>query len=452
MIEGERKREPIEKGEGKPIELRFAEIYKSPEWKKLSPLVRAELVLVIERVKPGAIISFISPEVTNFPKIIEKTGLEARPRTHPSLLEPTYTVSTPENISTFFQKLILAEGTTKGTPAETIHRIYGEFLGYPSCCIDEYAKPSKNLEERKKYPPDISNFGYEMIEMREKGEKYPEELDYCPPTFTPCSVHCEKASERLKEWKEVMQKADPEAADALKSHNWNFEPYRKFHEEEREKMGEEWWEKRKIELLRESILGSEQLIKEKEIEKRAGEILEDLGLSWENLEGKKVLDVGAGLAEVAEEGKKRGVDIVSLEKYPERAKEEGEIPKDISYIQAEAEALPFKDEIFDLVISHGAPPTISQTKGEVINITKEVERILKEDGEFRFGPSPLLGIIFEDRELFTQEEEDTLSHYERIARIKEKSLEFLKSINPDIIEEIEAGKSFYVLKKVKKGV
>lgn len=43
----------------------------------------------------------------------------------------------------------------------------------------------------------------------------------------------------------------------------------------------------------------------------------DLGLDWESLKGKKILDLGSGLAEFAQAVKKSGIDVVSLDAHPE---------------------------------------------------------------------------------------------------------------------------------------
>jgi 16S rRNA A1518/A1519 N6-dimethyltransferase RsmA/KsgA/DIM1 with predicted DNA glycosylase/AP lyase activity len=51
--------------------------------------------------------------------------------------------------------------------------------------------------------------------------------------------------------------------------------------------------------------------------------LEAVGLTWEDLENKKVLDMGAGLAGFGKEAQERNVDVTSLEKNPDLWKEEG---------------------------------------------------------------------------------------------------------------------------------
>ena len=185
--------------------------------------------------------------------------------------------------------------------------------------------------------------------------------------------------------------------------------------------------------------------------------LESVGLKPEDLEGKKVLDIGAGLAEFAREAKKRNIDVTSLEKDPSLWEDEGKPGQETPYIQGSATEMPIKDESFDYVVSKAAPPIISRNKEEVENVIKEAERILKEGGEFHFGPGSLDGEIFSDEELNEEVGGDfqEMETAERKKIIENKSGEFLKSINPNIEytekKDPETGNEigFYVFKKEK---
>ena len=181
----------------------------------------------------------------------------------------------------------------------------------------------------------------------------------------------------------------------------------------------------------------------------------DLGLEWKNLEGKKILEIGAGLATFAKEAQRRGIEVVSLEKEPELWTSEGPPPQDVQYVKGDAEKLPFADESFDMIISIAAPPIISKTKEEIRAVIGEARRVLKSGGEFRFGPAGLIGGIFDATELFTPEEKVKLSQEERRARANQESLEFLQTVDHTITEEGTsaedvAGKfsrPYYVLRK-----
>jgi len=184
----------------------------------------------------------------------------------------------------------------------------------------------------------------------------------------------------------------------------------------------------KLEGFGEIRKGNEGKNKEQlEIENHARLILKDLGLRIEDLRGKKVLDLGAGKAELAQWAKKQGMNIINLDNFTGYKRD---VPENLSYIEGEADKLPFPDESLDLILSHGSPPGITQDREEVVRIVKGAERALRKDGEFRFGPGYLHPAIFEEGELFTPDEENTFSTEERMQRIREKSLEFLKSINP----------------------
>lgn len=242
------------KEHGEKSELKFADIYKSDEWKKFPPIRRAQLLLVAEGVKSGAI---IGGDFSGFKDIVEKMGLEARLTTHPLWLDPVYRVSTPDVMARFFRNTVTPElELQKGD----YWRIEGELLGYPECCIEEYSNPQKNIEARRKSAPNKnsipSNLDFEMEQLFKEGKPYPEELDFRPPTFTPCSVHCEKALKMLRKYKEVLESADPEAAKALKEFQWRGDVEKKFHKND---MGEidnkerEEREKERLDFLRKSV-------------------------------------------------------------------------------------------------------------------------------------------------------------------------------------------------------
>lgn len=166
------------------------------------------------------------------------------------------------------------------------------------------------------------------------------------------------------------------------------------------------------------------------LEQAATNILEAMGLNWEDLQGKKVLEIGAGLAELAQAAKKRGIDVASLEKNPAIWEEEGDIPMDIEYIVGDATTLPFADESLDLIISKAAPPTISQTQEEVSRTLAEAMRVLKEGGVFRFGPARM--VYLGENPLFTEEEDRTFTQEQRAGRVLEKSLVYLRTLYPEI--------------------
>ncbi len=176
------------------------------------------------------------------------------------------------------------------------------------------------------------------------------------------------------------------------------------------------------------------------VEKRAEFILKRLGLSWEELEGKRVLDIGAGPADLALAAAKRNVEVVSIDaKMPEN------IPGGLEYVAGDAKDLPFQDESFDVVMAHAAPPAILADKNEVKKILGEVGRVLRPGGEFRFGPVSNAN-LFEDEELFTAEEEETFSTEQRVERVRQRSLDFYRSLNMGL-DLVSQDGDFLVFKK-----
>jgi len=179
---------------------------------------------------------------------------------------------------------------------------------------------------------------------------------------------------------------------------------------------------------------------EQRTEKRSVEILADLDLTIEDLAGKRVLDIGAGNAEIAKVANKKGAMVYSLEHDLGFVKRNFKdfSAKDANYVVAKAEKLPFKDGFFDLLITHGGPPNISSSKEEIEAVVKEGYRVLKPAGEWRIGQGYLSAAAFTDLDL-----PDSLSAEERMKKIKQAAFDYLKNIWAGQIEEIQKGENVY---------
>lgn len=118
---------------------------------------------------------------------------------------------------------------------------------------------------------------------------------------------------------------------------------------------------------------------DKKVVDRANHILSDMGLSWESLKGKKVLDAGSGPSALAHAASLLGVDTQIFSTDINRNKKWKDLPGDIKnrIIQADTENLPFADESFDLVIDHASIGVYG---------IQEADRVLKAGGEFRMYP------------------------------------------------------------------
>jgi len=121
-------------------------------------------------------------------------------------------------------------------------------------------------------------------------------------------------------------------------------------------------------------------------ENTADTYLDDLGVNWETLKGKKVLDLGAGLARFTQAAKRRGVNVISIDRHPEWHSDEGTPPKDVPYAIADGLYLPFLDNSFDVILSRAAVHSMIEIQEDMEQLINEAKRVLREGGEFRFGP------------------------------------------------------------------
>jgi ubiquinone/menaquinone biosynthesis C-methylase UbiE len=172
-----------------------------------------------------------------------------------------------------------------------------------------------------------------------------------------------------------------------------------------------------------------------EVEARAEYILGRLGFSWEALEGKRILDIGAGSAEFGAAARKRGVEIVSLDPKPLDDRDEPIFQKE-GYVQGDAKHLPFADESFDVVVSHASVPLHAAVdKVAVQHFLEEIRRVLKKGGECRFGPVGVGGALFpaDESNRFPDIEGMTSDDVEKaIQETSLKTTALLRELIPDL--------------------
>lgn len=113
--------------------------------------------------------------------------------------------------------------------------------------------------------------------------------------------------------------------------------------------------------------------------KRAELILSNIGLSWDKIESKNILDIGSGQSVLTQAAAHRGsgakilsVDIELNEKWLEFPWGNRQTP-----VQADAESLPFKSGFFDYAIMHGSTGFMA---------IPEAVRVLRPGGEMRMWP------------------------------------------------------------------
>lgn len=117
--------------------------------------------------------------------------------------------------------------------------------------------------------------------------------------------------------------------------------------------------------------------------------LSNLGLEWSDLQGKKIVDIGALNAAFENAGRRRGIDITSLDM--EVAEGEYMPPTDSRFVVANATKLPFRDEAFDYAVAHMSVTNYLEKgyKEEdylsyIEDVLREVFRVLRPEGQFRF--------------------------------------------------------------------
>ncbi|MDD5710796.1 MAG: class I SAM-dependent methyltransferase [Candidatus Colwellbacteria bacterium] len=141
----------------------------------------------------------------------------------------------------------------------------------------------------------------------------------------------------------------------------------------------------------------------------AEECFEDLGISLEFLKGKKILDIGSGLNQFAQDLKQEHLDLTSIDMFyaltpEERKKVFSELSpenfetvktsldrmaikdKDSHLVGGRAESLPFLDETFDVVLAEYSMPHYAENRESMRDFFFEVARVLKPGGEAHIYP------------------------------------------------------------------
>lgn len=137
--------------------------------------------------------------------------------------------------------------------------------------------------------------------------------------------------------------------------------------------------------------------------------MEDLRFTPEDFD-KKILDVGSGASQFAKWAKEHGVskEIYSLEPRKKYIldKQRG--------VAARAEAMPFANESFDLIVSVAAIPNVYINAGDaeavkeaVVHSLYEMIRVLKFGGEIRLA-RVLIGRKYESQRILAQNLDETL--------------------------------------------
>jgi ubiquinone/menaquinone biosynthesis C-methylase UbiE len=115
--------------------------------------------------------------------------------------------------------------------------------------------------------------------------------------------------------------------------------------------------------------------------------LHHVGLTVKDLEGKRVLDLGAGSCLIERVCREIGIDsVISLDKSEVGMSKRSDLS---GRIIGDSRQIPLKDNSVDLIISHSAPPIFFRKEDNILQTFKEIERILSSGGEVRIWPALL---------------------------------------------------------------
>lgn len=110
-----------------------------------------------------------------------------------------------------------------------------------------------------------------------------------------------------------------------------------------------------------------------------------LGLNWEVLKGKNILDIGAGDAMFAKAAKREGITVTSMDIEPGGMGGDGQIPLDVPYIVADfRRGLDLPPESFDEIVARASVHSMVEVEEDLVAVIAEAKRLLKPGGEFRF--------------------------------------------------------------------
>jgi|SRR3990167_3896944 len=157
-------------------------------------------------------------------------------------------------------------------------------------------------------------------------------------------------------------------------------------------------------------------------EETADRYLRGLGANWDDFVGKRTLDIGSSEGDFADAARRRGVDVTSFDIRRNdwnRAHRSVASREGVKFVQGSAEALPFADESFDVLVSHAGP---FGTGDE--GVFREAHRILKTGGVLRLGPMP----IFPDKEPEGLPDD----FKERMAAVRERSRHYVEDLGKRI--------------------
>lgn len=180
----------------------MASLYDIPEWKMLNPNMRADVIPVIENIRPGA--------------KIELWRLKTRDEQESFLNQKQYLENWLQSSTLKYRDYQLKHYICKSE--SLLDKFWegeikeGEFLGYPLCCVTAFEEGCQRFLKGLGKGP-MLEFGESARKAIQEGT-YDSDLDYV--LHVPCNVNCAESIEMAGKIKEALILRDKDAAEYLR--------------------------------------------------------------------------------------------------------------------------------------------------------------------------------------------------------------------------------------------
>lgn len=158
----------------------------------LSYMSMANIILVSSMARPGGRIGYPKKGIDDLREVLRDLNVYFF-EDEPTNGRVPVTISVDEDHFKFYKKAFGAK------PREESIRIFGDFYGYPSCCVEKY------IEDLKKGAHPILRYWNQLIEYERK-------FDLFGIFHVPCSPACEKSKVLEDAFLKKLNKIDKEIA------------------------------------------------------------------------------------------------------------------------------------------------------------------------------------------------------------------------------------------------
>ncbi|MBU4501867.1 MAG: hypothetical protein KKA79_04690 [Nanoarchaeota archaeon] len=183
-------------------------MYESKEWKSLSLIARAELIPVIEDVRPGAFLTISKEFKPNLEQCIQESEILYHVEDYSSGNSRYLVSKNKEMLNDTFSYWKSVYDSNSECLDYKYHNLMGNFFGYPQCCIDYFV----DAFSCGRMPGRDWN-GRAAVSFK-KGT-YNDVFNYV--FHLPCRVNCKETRILGENLKDVLEKYDMEAAETIKN-------------------------------------------------------------------------------------------------------------------------------------------------------------------------------------------------------------------------------------------